>query len=86
MVTDMSRALIIGAVAALALTGCATTVYGQPETTVSVQFDPDDFDEAQMRRDAIAMCAAKGYSTAAPYTAQPTMARGTWDYRTYGCY
>ncbi|MGV6820428.1 MAG: hypothetical protein ACWA5T_08010 [Parvularcula sp.] len=80
------RGTLAVAMVGLGAAACATSPYGVPETTVSVQFDPDDFDEAEMRESAISMCRAKGYQTAAPYTAQPTMARGTWDYKTFGCY
>lgn len=77
--------IIVSALSALALSACQSTSL-VPETTVSVQFDPDDYDELEMRQAAISMCRAKGYDTAEVYMAQPTMTRQGWNYRTYGCY
>lgn len=81
----LGKSLIFGAVAALTLAGCTTmTPQGEVGEIVTVQYDPNNYDQVRTAADATAQCRAKGYAKAVPYGQQPTTRQG-WGYRTFAC-
>jgi len=79
------KSLIFGALLAATLAGCVTTPpaaeYGE---IVTVQYDPNNYDQTRTAASAQSQCRAKGYATAVPYGQQPTTRQG-WAYRTFAC-
>ena len=74
------------AIAALTLGACATGPIGEPKEIVSVQYDPNNYDQTEVERAALAQCKAKNYRYAVPHAAQPNMQTSSWTYKTFGCY
>jgi hypothetical protein len=60
--------------------------YAEPLDVVTVQYDPNDYDQTEIGRAAQAQCEAKGFTYARPYFAQPNMDAAPWGYRTFACY
>ncbi|WOI52313.1 hypothetical protein [Parvularcula sp. LCG005] len=74
------------ALCSLVAVGACTTTVGEPKDVVSVQYDPNNYDQKEIERAALAQCRAKNYSYAAAYAAQPNMVSNGWTYKTFGCY
>ena len=82
----LGKTVIVGAIAALSVTGCVTTNSAATQgEIVTVQYDPDDYSQTNNTADAIQQCRAKGYADAVPHRQQPNMSRSTWGYQTFIC-
>lgn len=69
--------------AALALCACDEPV---PREIVTVQFDPNDYNQDEVDDAGRSQCQAKGFRSAIPYYRQPNMSASPWGYRNYACY
>lgn len=79
-------AITVFAITALGVSACATDDYIGPPVTVTVQYDPNDFQQSELVRAARAQCEAKGYLDAGPSIDQPNMNSSGWGYKTFSCY
>lgn len=81
----LGKSLIFGALAAVALAGCQTTrASSELGEIVTVQYDPNNYDQTRTAASAQSQCRAKGYASATPYGQQPTNRQG-WAYKTFAC-
>ena len=78
-------ACLAGLCAAGALAGCETTRdYGDDNPSISIPYDPDDYDPEELTREAQAHCTAYGLDAAyQDETIDPQSVR--WRYRHYIC-
>lgn len=86
------KELILGALIAFTTIGCATTKTEPVQNNarsqgeiVTIQYDPDNYDQTRTTAAAVRQCRAKGYSDAIPHTQQPTLNRSTWGYQAFMC-
>ena len=75
------------ALLATALSGCVTTKKAsQAVDTVSIRYDPYDYDMAKIRQDAETECQAKGGRYASQTSNTPNLESPRWAYMSFICY
>ncbi|MEM9421593.1 MAG: hypothetical protein AAF986_03650 [Pseudomonadota bacterium] len=80
-----SKALVATLIGLGGLGACTTSPNG-PGTYVTVKYDPNDYDQSNLKQLATAQCQAKGFSHAGPSSVQPSMDAANWSYQSFGCY
>ena len=80
------RQILVFAVAALALSACATTEDEEPIDIVSVRYDPYSYSMAKLQKSADALCRAKGATAAYPISNDINSEAVRWAYMNFECY
>ncbi|WP_148235257.1 hypothetical protein [Parvularcula bermudensis] len=57
-----------------------------PNAVVTVQYDPDNYNQSELYAAGTNQCRAKGYVRATPAPQQPALSAAGWEYRTFRCY
>ena len=79
------RTLLIGAIGALLLSGCITNKAAMAPEIVTIQYDPNNYNQTRATASAVEQCRAKGYATAVPHSQQPMMSQSRWGYQNFAC-
>lgn len=81
----LKRTLMIGAFGALLLAGCVATPPATELEIVTIQYDPNNYNQTRATASAVQQCRAKGYATAVPHSQQPMMSQSRWGYQNFAC-